>query len=619
MFSTSPSVGSLGRAAASVAAAGSPYPEVENPTLNRLLQIFQKVKSGVELDDAEKTFVSDSSRYTASPYERFSAWVSTPADATSVSEINALAGRILDRSIPSRDLLGQVQSKLLSCGNPSAREAASLAKLIAACLTREASFTEALDDFRMQLGKTPTRGNLIDFVAQYNREILPKISNAGMVICRVPALDWSNEIEYEVRYDTAGYLEIIDGPVGPLDFSCRQELTAEQRREMVTLYNSLAENAYYNNLGETLEFINYYTTKKATDPELTLERALESYTPDLAGMFDKYQSGTCILLSAKFRQELAKAGIQSESVAKETLNTWTGLPIPGTEGGPVKWMSLSAHLKGADHTYTTCVFRDEDGHEGLMKFEGSFEKERKEEISEHLARGKTSGVQRYFNDTGIGSSEDYPNKVVDLEYIGKSRLRGRLKAVIMKDNMALGIDFMRGNFYINQSWAKTMTGLPLNAAGMVSIEIEDLAKPDEMGVYFIDAVPTEMTHRDALRMVLDKARPHMILPPGTEENLIALAQNSKELFEGFFAEPLPLIKTHYRDLLAIHKMMKEVKTTFGEYSQEYNNLGMEFSDVIDPLFLGPDPDAARARIGAFKEKLQAMCAQSAASRSQTTV
>lgn len=600
-FTTPPSSPSSGTSASS----GSPNFKTDDPTLNSLVLIFQKVKYGDELSSSEVDFLHSSSRTGSSPIQRLRSVMLASAEKRSLQEIDVLAARILDRKIPSPTLLDVVETKLFAKDRPSPRETASLARLIRSCLSRNGSFTESLNNFQFMQGRDPTRGELIDLVADFNNQFLPKISKAGIMVTPVYVFGQQegHERNLAIVYDREGYLEIQDGPLAPWDISCQQILTTQQKDEMLALYTSLAGDAYYNNLGEFLEFISHFENQKAAHPGLTLEQAYASYDPDLVEVFDKYQSGTCILLSSKFNQELAKRGIQAHSLGKDGINTWSQLPIPGTAHNPVKWRELSREVRGVDHTYSACIYRDEQDNERLITFDCSFDKRNPREVEEHAGKPAISGTRVYLQSKGIEDSEDRPNRIIDAGTIGKARLKGRCKAVMIKDNMILGVDLLRGNFYINSGLASAVTGLTTNARGMVSIELEALANPDEQATYFIDGEPVQLSHREALDIILDKARAHMVLPEDTANNLIALAQNRTELIERFLSQPFSAIKANYADMLAISKKIDEAIALHGKFGYEVTRLIKRYDKAIEPLFVRYDPERAGEQIRALKEEI----------------
>jgi hypothetical protein len=347
----------------------------------------------------------------------------------------------------------------------------------------------------------------------------------------------------DVRYNQEGYLEIADGPLGPIDTRFNQVLTKAQVSELCVLYKSLAIDTPFNNLGETLEFIKYFKEQKGVNPELTLKQAFDSYNPDLPQIYDKYHTGTCILLSAKVCHEFAKKGIQAQMLSTMALNPWTSLPIPGREV-EIPWDAFSQELKGVGHTDAVCFFKDEDGKENILRFRCSFDKGMPDEIIQYRpGQDKTALTKFTFE---VGGSE-IPDKVIDSGEIGKTWLKGRHKAVIKKDEMILGVDFLRGNIYF-----KPASG----SEGRISIDMANLTNPEAKGIYLIDGVKAELSHREALRIMIEKAGREVYLPADTEENLISLAQNAPALMDDFFIQPLPLIKNVYQDLLVIDKKME---------------------------------------------------------------
>ena len=398
-----------------------------DPTHQRLLTIFQKIQTGMTLSSDEMSFLTATSKFSPSTGEWLGSFVRTPTDDASVKEIDALSQRVLRREITSTATLDQVEQTLVAKDSLTKKETAALARLIQSCLTRGGSFAEVLDGFKRVQGRDPKRGELIDLVNQFNREALPKPTQAGAVACRTTVFDIPEENPIydphsvlEIRYDQSGFLEIIEGPVAPMDLSSRQTLTTAQRQEMHQLYHSLADSAYYNNLGEFLEFMSHCRRERETNPDLSLREAYASYHPDLGQVFDKYQSGTCILLATKFSQEASKRGVEMQCVGKQTLNDWTGIPIPGSE---MKWNDLTKETYGADHTDVVCIYDDGARPDAVMEFQCSFEG--KEDVREWRS------VDRYFQ-LGRGCNIDsqyLPNKILDCGTIGKARLQGRFDLI----------------------------------------------------------------------------------------------------------------------------------------------------------------------------------------------
>ncbi len=575
--------------------------QIRNPTLGKLINIFDKVKRGVGLTALERGFLTTCSQLAPSLTGRLTSLFFTPSDEGSVQTTDSLAGRILRREVPVLNVFSEVEQRLHSSSQPTARETASFAKLISSCLARDDIFTNTLGNFRSQEGRDPTRGELIQLVASHNTAVPANLGLAGQVIAKV---NYFNErltqaSVLDIRYSREGTVEIIEGPLAPIDVRYGQVLTQAQLNDMLSVYTSLSKDTPYNNLGETLEFIQYFNEQKRINQHITLKQAFDSYRPDLVQIFDKYKSGTCNILAAKFCDELARREIKAQSMATTAQNPWTTLPIPGREV-EYKWNAMTQQLRGAEHTDVICFFIDEKG-DGLLRFRCSFEKNSKDEISEYRANRFQNSLNKFLFEIG---EQEIPNRIIDGSEIGKVRLLGRHKALIKKGEMILGIDFLRGNLYFKpMPGAESLRGLPLNVQGRVSINIDDLAKPEAIGIYFIDGVRTALSHRAALHTIVEKAQREVVLPGGTEQNLISLAENAPALFAGFFIQPLPMIKAHFPDLLEIDNKLNELQKRME--SNAHSLLVDEYdSDVLYAIYLNAE-DAPR-KIMDFKAKLQSL-------------
>ena len=479
----------------------------QSSTQQELIAIFEKVKLGKALTILEQGFLDSSSKAAPPLTSRLMAYVWTPADQGSVEKIDLITRRVLNREAPVANLFTEAEQRLRASPQPTIRETASLAKLIDACLYSADSFTGLLSRFRSQKGRDPTRGELIQLVAHHNKSASPTASNAGQAIVQIRYFNenFQKESYLDVKYNREGRVEIVEGPIAPLDAQFDQVLTPDQIREMRELYQSLAKETPYNNLGELLEFSRYFKEQQKINPNLTWKQALAAYQPHLGQIFDKYHSGTCILLSTKFKEELAKKGIKAQILSTSALNPWTSFPIPGMEV-EIKWEALSEKLKGVDHSDIVCFFKDEKG-EGILRFRCSFEKDMADEVVEYRADKKRSIEKRFLLELGIYDMDDFPNQVINEKEIGKNRLLGRHKALIKKDEMILGIDFMRGNIYFRpKPGIGSLKGLPFNRQGRVSIEIAHLSQPDMKGIYIIDGVEQKISHRDALQDHFGKSR-----------------------------------------------------------------------------------------------------------------
>ena len=572
----------------------------------QLMAIFDKVTHGVALTALEKSFLSQSAQATPSLGTRvWSVW-STPADEESVQTINSLAERIQTRAIPVTRIVTEAEGRFRACLEPTIRETASFAKLIQSCLFREDVLTSLLSRFRTQYGKDPDRNELIKLVAQCNAAAFPAVDAAGQIVVQVVVqVEYINERfdtpgRLTVKYNREGFLEITEGPLAVLDTRFTQKLTKAQIVEMNALYDRLSKDTPFNNLGEMLEFINYFNQQRMVKPELTLKQALASYNPNLPQIFDKYRSGTCVMLSAKVCHEFANRGIQAQMMSTFALNPWSSLPIPGKEV-ELPWIAFSKELQGVDHTDAVCFYTSEELSEEILRFRCSYEKDLEDEVITYIPAPRKGALAKLLFDIG---DNDLPNRVIDIGKTGKTRLIGQYKALIKKDDMILGIDFLRGNLYFKPTpGPDALKGLPLNEKGIVSIELSDLANPQAKGFYFINGARVELSHREALRIILARAGHEVHLPAGTEENLILVAQNAPALMADFFIQPLPLIQQAHKDLVAIDKQLKNLE---GKISPDARGILMERYEAEIITAICSNSADALEKVRSFRAEIEAL-------------
>jgi len=252
---------------------------------------------------------------------------------------------------------------------------------------------------------------------------------------------------------------------------------------------------------------------------------------------------------------------------------------------------FSEEIRRLDHTNVLCAFHDETGRDRVLHFACSLERETPDEIVEYVGNKAKSGLQQcLFRVYGAGTSEDFPNRVVDFPTIAKARLKGRFKGVITKDGFAFRVDFLRGNLFIDETWAKTVGDLPRNSHGIVSIDLKDLARPDEKGVYSINGEKREISHREALKIIVDKMRTEIFLPDDFEDRLIALAEYSEAFIKEILMDPLPWIHENHPILLAIDKKLKSLRDAAERTSATshdwimYSKFQQQFNAAISPLY-----------------------------------
>ena len=593
---------------ATISAAGvSMVLPADTTKLGNLRSSFGKFRRGEAISIEEKVFLQESSRLAPSLLDKISSCLFTNAAGRRAEEIDGIAGRILAGRGLSKPLLDEVETLFLRENTEAPQVVASLSRLLTTCLETKRNFTTEVADFRRDQRREPTRLDLIVLVNRCNE--IPDLTKAG-----TEAASIGNMV---VKYDERGFLRIEQGCLTPIDLECRQRLTRAQVEEMKRLYAERTRHISYNNLGEMLDFMRYYMEGKATNPSLTLDEAIRSYSPDLPGIFAKYHSGgTCLVLSASFCVELASRGIIAESTGQYGMNRWSALPLPTCP--EILWPAFSEEVRYMHHTRTSCFYRDEEDCKQVIVFEGSFEANTSQDVKE-------TDLEKFLDTYSMQCEVYYPERVdpsewarsqspfqvpdaiADPSVIYKGRLKGRFKAVMeaaTDSRKILGVDFLRGNFYINPSWSRTLTGLPLNEKGIASIDLIDLAHPDEVGVYFIDGERREITHRAALRIILDKTRDDLYFPEDFEENLLALAENTDNLFTDFFLEPMQTIKLLYEDFSALSRKMSQARnglTTAAQVSA-FQPTADKFDALVEDIRKNKEA-AARIKLAELNEDL----------------
>lgn len=571
-------------------------------SVEKLQQIAGKMLGGERLAVQERVFLAEASKAQQSTKSWLSSFVVTPADQPSVEKIHHLRGQILGgtkvRSVS--DLLRMLQSKT----SLSPRELAGISQALLDCQVE----TPHLEKIKSKLeGKVVARDTIASALKEYNQAELPQKHRAGEVVARFHHEDDAYGIEREVtvEFGPHGNLVLMDGPVMMMDSTPYQSLSSEQIRQLKELYEQTSEPFYFNNMGMFLEFAH---AVRSEGEERPLGNIYKEFHPNLRSLTEKYHSGMCGVLADHFAQRAKQElGIDVLNVSHFTENYWTVLPIPGSSDTPLKWNEISQEIRGFDHTDGVVFYRDETGVARAVKFACSLEKDYPDEVIDYSSISHYKMMNKGY--------DAYPlNQGRDNSAITKGFLKGSYKAVMMKDeNTILGIDFLRGNVYMNRGWSSKLEGVPTDQNGFVSIPLTSLSHPEEMGIYYLNGEPIEMTHREALRRILAKAAGEFTLPPDVEEGLIELAKIAPRLLKELFMEPIPFIRENYEALQKIGKMMTEARPSIeDDYDREkelyYRELFDDYGPLCDAIAKG---DYVLAR--QYMKKLQARLSSPASS------
>ncbi|MCP5505911.1 MAG: hypothetical protein H7A38_03390 [Chlamydiales bacterium] len=571
-------------------------------SVEKLQQIAGKLLGGERLAVQEKVFLAEASKAQQSTKSWLSSFVMTPEDQPSVEKIHRLRGQILGGTKVQSvsELLRMLRSKT----SLSQRELAGISQALLDCQVE----TPHLEMLKSKLeGKVAARDTIASALMEYNQAELPQKHRAGEVVARFRHENDAYGIEREVtvEFGPHGNLVLMDGPAMMMDSTPYQTLSSEQIRQLKALYEQMSKPLYFNNLGILLEYAHAVRSKRE---EVALGNVYEEFHPNLSSLIEKYRSGKCGILADSFAERAHRElGIDVLTVSHFTENFWTVLPIPGSSDTPLKWNRFSQELRGFDHTDGVVFYRDETGAERAIKFACSLEKDHPNEVTDYVSISHYKMMNQGYDAYPLNQGRDYST-------VTKAFLKGSYKAVMIKDeNTILGIDFLRGNVYMNRGWSSKLEDVPTDQNGFVSIPLTSLSRPDEKGIYYLNGKPIEMTHREALRGILAKAAGEFTIPPDMEEGLIELAKLAPRLLEELFMEPIPFIRENYEALQKIGKMMSEARPSItDEYDREkdlyYRELLEDYGPLCDAIGKG-DYDIARQ----YMEKLQARLSSPASS------
>lgn len=580
------SIDSLPSMGASAAYESGPEWE-SSTTVEKLKGIAQKMFEGEGLTPQEQAFLAQSSKSKQSTSEWLGSFVWTPTDHGSVTRINALRDQVLAGKISKAQSLASLLEFLRAKDQISPRELAGISQTF----LHYQSDSSQLAAVKAKLdGKCVGRDTLAKALNVYHKSELPQKHRAGEVVARLrhEADVYGVEREVTVQFGTHGRLVVIDGPVQMMDHSAHQSLSPRRLAELKELYGRTSEGYHYNNMGILLELAHAHRGRDAGE---SVREVFERFNPDLTALSAKYRSGTCGVLAHTFaRRAQEELGLQVMTVSHLTENRWSVLPIPGTEEFRIKWDTLSQEVRGFDHTDAVVLYRDEAGKERATKFACSVEDDNPDEVTDYSTLGMYLSMNKGY--------EDYPlNQGIDDTAVEKTYIKARFKAVMLKegktpeDNKILGIDFLRGNVYMNKAWSSKLEGVPTDRNGFVSISLEALARPDEQGVYFIAGKEVELTHREALSMILASAAGEFEIPRDMEEGLIELARMAPELSRELFMAPIPFLQENFADLQKIGKLMNTYRPSIEEEPDErkakmYQELNEDFGPLCDAISTG---------------------------------
>lgn len=363
-----------------------------------------------------------------------------------------------------------------------------------------------------------TDQELEEVLQEYNQISLPTPSKAGTLAFQIG--------NRKIFYDEQGRLK-----AGVLDvkktkpFEATECLSASEQASLKAFHRELTSSKSYNNLGPLLELMRFYRACRQNNPSLTLREAFEAFTPNLEEIFDKYQSGDCVILSGKFKCAVKrKFNVDLSILGQYTGPIWSRPPIPLPQ---MEWDAYDQLTENVHHTGAAVLFKDFRG--VIFKFFGAtFD----DPIQE--------GTWREINPDLYGNQKDTKGSITNIENTLKMQMRGKYKVVVTgeNENQIFGLDFIQGNIYLNSDGVKGLEGLPLNATGKFSIPLDLTLR----NTYYIHGEPIEMSGGEALHLFANIASSRFRLPLDFEENLQTLANLRDEFIDSLLLQPVNTAK-----------------------------------------------------------------------------
>ncbi len=462
-------------------------------------------------------------------------------------------------------------------------------------------FVQARVEERLNSLEENSADRLYTFIHAYNRSCLASRRLAGNLAFTVE--------DYRVfftREGTLGAVLLDKKWTVPIAISKEeQNWNGQQLDEIAEVFFQIYCAAPYNSLSPMLEFMKYFREFKAENPALTLHQAYLAFDPDPVDMFNKYNSGDCVTVSAKIQAALKQRGFPSAVLGTPTRNMCTSPPIPKSSHFGV-WKEYKRATESIFHCQVVAVFSDSQGDKGVAYMNPTFA------YQEPLMRRKDFSLFP-FNKKVQHLRTDKFEGIINLGHILKKQMSGKTSMQLLGPDFnglepIFGVDFLRGNIYVNRAGMKGLQGLPLNVDGYFSIQLEEL-RNNVARLYFIDGQEQSLAARDALELFSAIAKERFQLPDDFAENIVTLAENERGIIKKILLAPAQTAKETYHETKSALEIVREVNIQQNEYALirekgrenylmrcyrlKYQQLLFEFDELQDAIIANV-PDEVRS-------------------------
>ena len=327
-----------------------------------------------------------------------------------------------------------------------------------------------------------------------------------------------------------------------------QVVSCAQIEKIKQIYQREASCKIYNTFGEYFDFLSWYRLQLKEDPKTSIRQAYETYNPYYARVFEKYQSGSCVTLACFMYEMISSLKIKAKLCGSLMFHQATMLPVPGRERGQSVWNGMISHLRFMTHTSVSVLYEDESHRKKLLHLECSVEREPKEDISLHDIETKSSFL------AALENSDSY-FEYHDIKLFGKRRLEATFKLVFKDQNAIIGVDLLKGNFYLNAKMIEDLADLPVEN-DKVSLSFEDLNDSTLIKQYRVRDELISLSAEAALDLVLQRIKMKYVLPEDFKDNILFLAFHHKKIVEELMLKELKLIHRFYDKIKVLHEKLR---------------------------------------------------------------
>lgn len=401
---------------------------------------------------------------------------------------------------------------------------------------------------------------LRECIQTYNKTAPPNIRFAGTLALSIG--------ERQVFYTKNGRLELAPPhrkttiPIGMAKGN--MNLDQPQVEQLKGVFQDVYEGTPYNNMSPMLEFAKFFKEAKESNSHLTLHQAYQAFNPSPEELFDKYQSGDCVIVAAKVQAAFQEMGVEAGVVGQFTRPPWADPPVPNSREGPA-WPHYNKVTENVHHCAIALKYTNSSGEEKGLYMDPLF------------GSGEVIHEVDSYDDPNNGmarliavDSKDTPENITNVGHILKMQMSGKTKMNLMgKDGMSqiCGVDLLNGNIYLNGEGAKGLAGLPLGANGRFSIKLEDLKDPQAQGSYLVDGQSVQMSHREALEKFAEAAKDRFQLPDDFVDNMITLAEHADEIVKTVLLPPAQTAKETLKEANGAFADLKSVEAKSYEYGR----------------------------------------------------